>query len=492
MRIKTKNLNWSAGRPVVIMGDEIAKKLNIRANDRVSIKYNDLKIHSVVDIFPNIVHKNEIGLSKEIVAILNTSKNDVADIGTSNGFVGSRIVRKKLHNEKLSHEEIRTLIDEISSNNLTEAEIAYFISAEKIYGMSTNETISLVDAMVKSGKTINFGNKIVADKHCIGGIAGNRTTPIVVSICAAAGLTIPKSSSRAITSASGTADVIETIANVELSLDEIKKIVDKTGGCLVWGGALGLAPSDDKIIRVERMISLDVEPQLLASILSKKIAAGSNHIIIDIPYGGGKIKKLYDAKKLGKKFEKISRHFGLKLKVIYTRGELPIGNGFGPVLEMKDVLSVLKNEKNCPTDLKEKSIFLSSELMSLCGISNPDKIARKILESGKAYEKFKEIINEQNGSNDFDSRVSKLKLSKHERIVYSTMSGKISHVSNHKINAICRMLGTPETSGSGVYLHKSAGGVTKGEKLMTLYSENENKIADAIKYINESYPIEIR
>lgn len=491
MRFKSRNLNWLAGRPVVILGEKISKKLNVHVNDRISIRHGKKKVYAVVDIFPNVVRKDEIGLSHEISTILETRMSDSIDVGTSDGLVGGRLIRKKLHNEKLTPNEIRTLIEEISSNNLTEAEVAYFVSAEKIHGMSDEELIALTDAMVKTGKKLNWGNKIIADKHCIGGIAGNRTTPIVVAICAAAGLKIPKSSSRAITSASGTADVMETIANVELSLEEIKRVVDKTGACLVWGGALGLAPSDDKIIQVERLLNLDVEPQLLASILSKKIAAGSNHILIDIPYGGGKMKTISDAKKLGKKFKKLAKHFNVKVKPVYTLGIEPIGNGFGPVLEMQDVLSVLQNKEDCPQDLKKKSILLAKKLLSLCGIFSPEHKARKILESGKAYDKFKEIVNSQNKSNDFDKRVSGLKLAKYKKIIYTKNEGKIVKIDNSKINSLCRVLGTPETISAGVYLHSHLGKIKKGQKILTLYSESKQRLQEALKFIQEFDPIKI-
>ena len=232
-----------------------------------------------------------------------------------------------------------------------------------------------------------------------------------MAICAAVGLTLPKTSSRAITSASGTADVMETLSDVELSLKKIKKVVQKTGACLAWGGSLGLAPSDDKIIQVERLLNLDIEPQLLASIMSKKVAAGAKYILIDIPYGkGAKVKNIKKAKSLGRKFERMGKEFKLKLKVVYTKGEQPIGNGIGPILEMQDVLSVLQNLKETPQDLREKSLFLSTELIKLCGIKNAKKKAEEALTSGKAYEKLKEIINAQNGKNNFDSKVENLKL----------------------------------------------------------------------------------
>lgn len=493
MKLKVKNLNWLAGRPVVILGKETAKKLNVHVNDRIYLSAGgDKKAYAVVDIFSKMLSVDEIGLSAEISQILNTRSGKEIEVGTAEMFSGAMLIKKKMSGEHLTEEEVKSLVTEITNNNLTEAEIAYFVSAEKIKGMSLKEIVYLIKAMIKTGKKLNFHEKIVADKHCIGGIAGNRTTPIIVAICASAGLKMPKSSSRAITSASGTADVIETIANVELSLDEIRSVVNKTGGCLVWGGALGIAPSDDKIIRVERVLNLDVEPQLLASILAKKIAAGANRILIDIPFGGGKMKTKKDAISLGEKFKKIAKYFNIKVLPVYTLGDQPIGRGFGPVLEMRDVLSVLKNEPNCPHDLKKKSLLLAEKLMTLCGIKNASQKAKEILESGKAYEKFKEIINAQNKSKDFDARVSKLKIAKLTKSIYAEKSGEIIEINNQGINSVCRILGTPETISAGVYLHKHLGKIKKGDLLLSLYSESEERLEDASTFIKEFNPIKIK
>lgn len=491
MKLKARNLNWLAGRPVIILGRETAHRLNVHVDERVSISFKNQKVYAVVDIFSKVVKIDEVGLSHEISSFLKNHSGDLLEIGTAEMLIGARLIRKKMAGEELSKEEIATLVQEITNNNLTESEVAYFVSAEKIQGMSLKEINYLVEYMIKTGKRLRFKEKIIADKHCIGGIAGNRTTPIVVSICTAAGLKFPKTSSRAITSASGTADVMETITNVELPLSEIKKVVNKTGGCLVWGGSLGLAPSDDKIIHVERVLNLDVEPQLLASIVSKKISAGSNRILIDIPYGGGKMKTKSEAKALGNKFKQIARHFKIKIKPVYTLGNQPIGNGYGPVLEMKDVLAVLENRYDCPKDLKEKAIFLSAKIMSLCGISFAKYRARKILESGKALEKFKQIVNAQNKKDDFDKRVLKLKAAKYRKTIYAEKSGKVISINNEKINSLCRILGTPESASSGVYLRKHLGKVEKGEEIITLYSESEEKLADAEIFLRDSKPLTI-
>jgi thymidine phosphorylase len=227
--------------------------------------------------------------------------------------------------------------------------------------------------------------------------------------------------------------------------------------------------------------------------MSKKISAGSKYILIDIPYGAGaKVKSFISAKKLGNKFKFLAKNFKLKIKVVYTSGSQPVGNGFGPVLEMLDVLKILKNEVGLPKDLKDKSLFLSAELMKLCGIRDSVNKANEILSSGKAYEKFLEIVNAQNGKNNAERRIRKLKLAKFSRKIKSKSDGRITKISNEKINGLCRILGTPETIGAGTYLHKHLGNVKNGELIMTLYSESRKKMREAVKFIKEFKPVVVR
>ncbi len=492
MKLKVKNLDLLAGRPVAILNSKTSKRLNIFVDDRVTIR-NSKKISAVVDIFTGLIKEEEIGLSRELSKIIKLKNKSIVEVGVTQMSKANSIIKKKIDGKSLSEKELEYLISEIVQNNLTEVEISYFISAEMFNKLSLKEIIGLTKAMTKTGASLKFKGKYIADKHCIGGIAGNRTTPIIVAICASSGLKIPKTSSRAITSASGTADVIETISDVELSLKRLKRIVNKTNGCLAWGGSLGIAPSDDKIIRVERILNLDVEPQLLASIMSKKISAGAKYLIIDIPYGkGSKILNIKKAKELGRKFIQLSKEFKIKLKVVCTKGSQPIGNGYGPVLEMMDILKVLKNSEDAPKDLKEKSLYLSSELMKLCGIKNSKKKAEEILSSGKALKKFKEIINAQNSKKDFSKRIKNLKLAKIKKTINSKKTGKIILISNSGINSLCRILGTPETISSGIYLHKHLGRVKKGEPILTFYSQSKSKMKDAIKFLKENKIIVIK
>lgn len=485
MELKVKNLKISAGRPIVFLDEKTAERLNVLQNSRVRIS-NSNELNANVDLFTKAIKLDEVGFSKEVSDFFRLKDGSKVKVNVSKNSSFPDKIKQKIKGKNFDYEGLKEIMESIIDNNLCDAEIAYFLSVQNSAGMSIREIKNLTKAMVDSGREISFNKKIIADKHCIGGVAGNRTTPIVVSICAAAGLTIPKSSSKAITSAAGTADVMETITEVCLTEKELKRVVRKTGGCFVLGGSLDLSPSDEKINRIERILEMDAPHQMIASVLSKKISVGSKYLLLDIPYGAGaKISSISEAKKIGNKFKEISKEFDLKIKVVYTNGREPIGNGFGPILEMKDVISVLKNEEEAPEDLKKKSLMISSELMALCGIKNAKKLARGILEEGHAFEKFKEIINAQNGKKNFDRQIRKLTLAPFTKTIKSKRSGKISEINNKKINHLCRILGSPDTKTAGAYLHKHVGKIKSGEKLITLYSESKEKLKEALKYYKE-------
>ena len=356
--------------------------------------------------------------------------------------------------------------------------------------MTFKETIYLINAILKTGNRLVLKNKFVADKHSVGGIPGNRTTPIMVSICAAMGLVMPKTSSRAITSAAGTADVIETIAKVEFSIDELKKILKKTNACIVWGGSLGMVPADSKIIKIEKMLKVDPQAQLLASIMSKKLAMGSKYILIDIPYGKTAKVNKSAALNLKKKFEKLGNYFNLKLECFLTDGSQPIGNGIGPVLELIDIIKILDPKKKGPKDLEKKSLFLSGKLLEMTGKAEKGKgikIAEEILYSGKAFEKFKEIIKAQNGG------LKIIKPAKFRKDILSKKSGEIFEINNKKINSLARITGCPINKFSGLYLYfHLKDKIKKGEKFLTIYSESESRLKEAIKFYYNKRPIKIK
>lgn len=492
MKLKVKVLKFLAGRPITILNGSTASRISVHIGERILVsKFGDSMI-SIVDVSGELVKPDEIALSEEILDALNVGEGDEVEVGLAEKPESALFIRKKMQGSSLSKSELFVIIKDIVDNALTEAEIAYFVSAVYKNGMSTKEIEDLISAMVSTGKRLSFAGKVV-DKHSIGGVAANRTTPIVVSICASAGLIIPKTSSRAITSAAGTADVIESIAKVEFSAEEIKKIVEKTNACMVWGGSLGLSPADDKLIQVERILNLDPEPQLLASVLSKKISVGSKYILIDIPYGKSAKVDKKQALDLKEKFESLSKKFGLKLKCVLTDGSQPIGNGIGPLLEIRDVISILKREPSAPKDLEKKAVYIASEILELSGAAkrgDGGKLAKSILDSGKAFSKFREIIEAQKGKvpslADINSKLGKI-----HKTVEAEKSSAIKAINNKKIALIANIAGSPMDKGSGIYLHKHVGAkIKKGDKILTIYSDSQTRLKNALELYEKLNPVE--
>ena len=485
MKLKVKLLKLSAGRPVAILHKTLATKNSIHVDDRVLVRKNSRKIIAVVDLVVGMLKESEIAVSTEISQELGLKEGDLIQVSPASKPASIPIIYKKLGCKPLNYKEIREIISDIVGNALTESEIAYFISAIYRCGMSLKETKEMIQAIVSTGKTLNLNKKMIVDKHSIGGIPG-RTTPIVVSICAAAGLTMPKTSSRAITSPSGTADALEVICKVDFSIAEIKKIINKTGACMVWGGALGLAPADDKIIQVERLLNLDPEAQLLASIMSKKIAMGSKYILIEIPYGKyAKVGKK-EALVLKRKFEELGKEFHLHLECLLIETSQPIGNGIGPALEIKDVIKVLKRESSCFL-LEKRACILSAKLLEMTGKAKKNKgiiLAKEILDSGKAFSKFKEIIKAQQGN------VNHIRDSKFKHEIISSKNCKIKEIDIKKINALARVLGCPSDKYAGIYLHKHLHEKIKNHEIIaTLYAESKQELHEGIKFYNKQKPI---
>ena len=483
MHVRIKSLNFSAGKPIVFISESDARKINLHAGGRVVIKKDHRQEIGVANIVYDFLKKGEISLSQDLVKRLGAKSGNFVDIDLLLPSKSSEFIKEKLKCDPYSKDELRKIIKDVVNNALTEAELAYFVSGVSYCSMSLKEIRFLIDAIVKTGQTIKWPYKMVADKHSIGGIPGNRTTPIVVSICAAAGIIMPKTSSRAITSAAGTADVIESIAKVDFPISELKKIVHKTGACLAWGGSLGLAPADDRLIQVEKLLNLDPEPQLIASILAKKIAVGSTHVLIDIPFGIGAKVSRREAEELAQKFLKIGKELKLKIKTVLTDGTQPIGNGIGPIEEIKDVIRILKRD-NPPKDLEKKSLFLASHLLEMLGKAKKGKgliLAKEILHSGKALKKFEEIITAQRG------RINHLPKAKYQHAIDAKKSGTIASISNHKINHIGRLAGCPEDKPAGLYLHKHVNEhIKKGQPLMTIYSNSRLKLANAVNFAKEN------
>lgn len=481
MKLKVKDMDIATGgTQVVILNNADSEFLDIHHGDRIRLKYKDKLTTAVVDIAESgkAVKKGYIGLFEEVLNKLKVKNNYYIDVKLDKKPVSVQYIKKKLNGMKLSDFEINEIIKDIAENKLSDVEITYFVSACHTNVMTMEETISLTKAMVKHGDVLKLRKYPVIDKHCVGGVAGNRTTLVIVPILATAGLTIPKTSSRSVTSPAGTADTMEVLAKVSFSIDKMKKIIEKTNACLIWGGSINLAPTDDMIIRVEHPLSIDTRSQLLASIMAKKASVSATHVLVDIPIGkGAKIENKQQALKLKRQFEEIGKHIGIKVKVIITNGSEPIGNGLGPALEARDVLWLLRNDQKAPLDLRKKSIEMSAlilEMAGKCKKGEGKKIALEILNSGRAYKKFVEIIKAQ-GSKEI--KPEEIKLGKFHYNVKSEKSGKIKHIDNKIISKIARIAGASADKGAGIYLYKHIGdSVKKHEIIFTIYSNNKQRL----------------
>ncbi len=293
-------------------------------------------------------------------------------------------MRKKVFGHALSQDELTRIVADISEYRYSDLEIACFLSVCAGGRLALNEIAGLTQAMVDCGEHLTWeGTTRVFDKHCVGGLPGNRTTPLVVSIVSAAGLVMPKTSSRAITSPAGTADTMEALTTVNLALADIQRVVRNTGACLAWGGAINLSPADDLLIRIERALDLDGEGQLVASVLSKKIAAGSTHVVIDIPVGAtAKVRSREEADRLSFLFSAAGAACGLVVRCVLTDGSRPVGSGIGPVEEARDVMAVLQGRQEAPDDLKERALLLAAHVFDMAdngGLEASQQKARHIL-----------------------------------------------------------------------------------------------------------------
>jgi AMP phosphorylase len=378
-----------------------------------------------------------------------------------------------------------TIVKDVVERHLSTAEVAAFLTALSIHGLSASENEALSRAMVSTGKTIDFGKGPILDKHSVGGIPGDKTSMLVVPIVAAAGFTIPKSSSRAITSPAGTADRVETLCPVNLSINEIKAVVSKTNGCLVWGGALELAPADDLFIQVEYPLGID--PMLLPSILSKKKAIGATHVAIDIPTGmGAKIKTRTEAYTLASDFVDLGKRLGLNIQCALTFGDQPLGCSIGPALEAREALTTLLGGGS--PDLRDKAVSLAGMLFEMVGVKNGRAKAQRMIDSGKAMAKMREIIAAQGGNPKVEP--DDLPIGPEHAQVRSECAGKVIWLSTDDIVRVAREAGAPKEKGAGLVLHAKLGEtVRKDGVLFEIYAERSSRLSSALELAEQLSPV---
>lgn len=449
---------------------------------RVS-KGNSSIVASLNVVTSDILGIKEIGLSNKAAEKLHLADGDFLKVSHLEPIESLIHLRAKIYNRELDYDAYQSIITDIIKGEYSNIQVAAFVIACGGNRMTLQEISNLTKAMTCSGVQLKWNAEMVMDKHCIGGLPGNRTTPIVVSIVSAFGLTMPKTSSRAITSSAGTADTMEVITNVSLSPEQIKSVVEKEGGCFVWGDAARLSPADEILIRIEKALDIDSEGQLIASVLSKKAAAGSTHVVIDMPVGEtAKVRSMETARLLSSHIETVGREIGLQIKVIITDGSQPVGQGIGPVLEAIDILKILRREPEAALDLKERAVLIAGQLLELSGkvkTGEGSGIALEILDSGKAYEKFRAICLSQ-------GRFTEPEIAKYYHEVYSETEGTLIRIDNRKIAKLAKLSGAPEFNGAGILLKVHVGNsIKKGQLLFTIYSGAEGELKYALGYLKK-------
>ncbi len=482
MQLTTTAIDIGTSRPLVLLHTDDAEELGAHPLDRVRLEQGETVTTGIVKRTDALVNPGSVGVTEPLHHIHGTV--DVTLAGTPKSV---RYVRKKLDDIELQADELKTIVQDINTNRLSDVELSAYVSAVYANGLSLEETKHLTEAMSDVGQQLSWESPIVADKHSIGGVAGNCVTPIMVAIVTAAGLTMPKTSSRAVTSPAGTADVMEVLCEVEFSLPEITDIVTETNGCLVWGGGVDLSPVDDEIIRAENPLSIDPPGQLMASVLSKKRSAGSTHVVIDIPYGeGAKVESLVAARELADDFKRVAEHLDMDVSCAITHGTDPIGRGVGPALEARDVLEVLEGDG--PDSLRMKSLQLASMLLEHCGV---EASATELLDSGAALEQFQRIVTAQGGDPDIDS--GDIETASEVKTVTAGRAGIVTRVDNRQLCDLARRAGAPRDQLAGLAIHRTVReSVDSGDTLYTIHAESESKLAEATALSEQLEPIRVR
>ena len=483
LRLKPLGIDTQREHVIYMRGDcHVCRAEGFEAQTRLEVGLRERRILATL----NVVHSDllapgEASLSTSAWQALAATTGDPINVAHAPTLDSLSAMRAKIYGHRLDAPALDAIIGDVAAGRYSDLHIAAFVSACAGGRMDLQETIDLTRAMVKVGDRIDWGRSPIVDKHCVGGLPGNRTTPIVVAIVAAAGLTMPKTSSRAITSPAGTADVMETLTRVDLDLAAMRRVVERECACLVWGGALTLSPADDVLIRVERPLDVDSDAQLVASVLSKKIAAGATHAVIDIPVGPtAKVRSEEDAHRLQTLLEQVAAAHGLHVRVLRTRGAQPVGRGVGPALEAHDVLAVLRGAAAAPVDLRMRALLLAGELLEFCGHSIPGtgrSEAWRLLDSGAAWTKFQAICEAQGGMRE--PGVAPLR-----EPVTAERSGYVSGIDNRRLARVAKLAGAPGAPTAGLDLHVKLGdAVQAGSPLFTLHAQAPGELAYARHYL---------
>ena len=489
MKLTARYYDLDAAEPLVLIHEDDAAAIGVKENDRVSISGPRSAV-ALVTCSDTLVERGAVMMPGPVMERCAVREGDEVEVIYSSKPDSVRSIRRKMDGEKLSREEIESIVNDILDNKLSKIEVSAWLTSLYINGMDIDEIADFTKSMAHTGDIIAFDRQPVFDFHSFGGVPGNKITPIVVSIVAAAGVMIPKTSSRAISSACGTSDFVETFCDVELDGPSLKRISEEVGGVFAWGGGMNIAPVDDIVIKIEHPLGINPRAQMLASIMSKKLAIGANYLLVDIPTGTGtKVPTIEDARVYARDMMDLGEKLGIHTECAITYADQPVGNAVGPNLEARECISILEGAKH-PASVIEKACDCAGIILDMAGIPGGAAKAREILESGAAHRKFMEIVVAQGGNPELKSE--DLKPGQFSEDIVASKSGYIHAIHNKDVVAIAKAAGAPNDKGAGLMIYKKKGQrVEAGDVLMTIYADNEAKLRRARETAIKYPPIDI-
>lgn len=402
------------------------------------------------------------------------------------------IIHKKRNGGELSEEEIRFFIEGYTDESIPDYQAAALCMAVYFRGMTPKETSILTLAMAESGDQIDLGGieGFTVDKHSTGGV-GDKTSLIVVPIVASCGGKVAKMSGRGLGHTGGTVDKLESIPGfrTELNPDDFIKQVNGIGLCIV-GQTGELAPADKKLYAL-RDVTATVEsiPLIASSIMSKKLAAGSKGIVLDVKTGSGAfMKTVEESENLAKEMVAIGKSAGRSVTAVITNMDIPLGDSVGNSLEVIEAIKTLKGEGE--SDLTEVCLTLAAQMLSM--VTGEDEktcysMAKGAIDNGLAINKLREMISAQGGNANVVDDYSLFKQPKYTAEIFSECDGYIEHTDAEKIGIASVILGAgrekkcdPIDPSAGIVIKKKTGDyVKKGEPLAVFYTDDEGKIEGA-------------
>ena len=400
------------------------------------------------------------------------------------------LIQHKSDGQEISKSDLTSFISSYLNNSINDNDMILFLKAVHKNGMTTNETFAFTEAMIDSGEKIEFSNmdNYVVDKHSTGGI-GDKVSIILAPLMAASGLAIPMIAGRSLGHTGGTIDKLETIPNMNLNLtiNEFKSNVENHGISIMEQSS-SICPADKKMYALRDITgTIDSTPLICGSIMSKKIAEGIQGLVLDIKTGNGAFMNTMDkAVELGDALQNIGESFNISTDIIFSSMDQPLGNAAGMWCEVEESISTLKG--NGPKDLLELTFQLGSKLLVQAGITKSEtsaiSIQENLIQSGKAYQKFEEFINAQNG---MTSELTSVNKPRYETIIRSDKSGYITSMDTLKIGWALVDLGcgrrdksdTLDPTAGMEFIVKIGDEIKSGDPIFRCFNSKKNKLEKA-------------